>query len=532
MTEPPKVSMKSIYLNGLFKDISKVLTLMDRNPYSDTYGCFDRNYWHYKTKDFPSGMSQEFLLALAQVYCWQLEENSFYQEKKLKTFVEAGIAFARKASRRDGSADDYYPFERALGAAVFSLHAMTEACMMLGLERQDFLPFFEKRADWIMDNEESGLLANHHAIAALALWNVFLLTQKKKYQKGAEQKAAYVLNLQTDEGWYQEYEGCSPGYLTVTIDFFSQYYLKTKDKAVFESLNRAIDFFAHVQHPDGTIGGDYDSRNVAIFHPNGFENMAPYSKTAGRVANAYLAAKAKGLLAAVSDDYIFGHSLISNINAYHNCKDRDFDLLNEKQTGSSKSFFPQSGLYVLCHNDYWGIFNLQKGGVGKVYRNQELVYADAGAMVSTRHGPAVSGLMDNTTRIDLDDSGFRVSKPLIRYSQHYTTPLIFMVFRIYLFLFGPFRWSSNLIRMYLQRKMIVGKKRLPASFSRSLMIDDDRLKISSEISGARDCTFAELSAELVPIYTAVSECFQKEMLTVEKRVFTKNGEKWIHEETV
>lgn len=46
--------------------ILKLLTLMDRDPHSPTYGC-DCNFWQYKIIDFPSGMAQEFvwLLALA-----------------------------------------------------------------------------------------------------------------------------------------------------------------------------------------------------------------------------------------------------------------------------------------------------------------------------------------------------------------------------------------------------------------------------------------------------------------------------------
>ena len=41
--------------------IPKILTLQDRNAHSPTYGCFDRNYWHYKIIDFPSGMAAEFV---------------------------------------------------------------------------------------------------------------------------------------------------------------------------------------------------------------------------------------------------------------------------------------------------------------------------------------------------------------------------------------------------------------------------------------------------------------------------------------
>ena len=56
------------YADVALTQIPRVLTLQDRDPSSPTYGCFDRNYWHYRTQDFPSGMYQELALPLAQVY--------------------------------------------------------------------------------------------------------------------------------------------------------------------------------------------------------------------------------------------------------------------------------------------------------------------------------------------------------------------------------------------------------------------------------------------------------------------------------
>ena len=60
--------MNRCYLISCKDQIEKVLTLQDRNEFSNTYGCFDRNYWHYKTRDFPSAMSQEYTLVLALAY--------------------------------------------------------------------------------------------------------------------------------------------------------------------------------------------------------------------------------------------------------------------------------------------------------------------------------------------------------------------------------------------------------------------------------------------------------------------------------
>ena len=108
--------MKEQYLNSCISQLKKILTLQDRNEFSKTYGCFDRNYWHYKTRDFPSGMSQEFTLALALAYTTKFPKNTFYKNKNIFKWVLAGIDNTIKQSRSDGSLDDYYPYERALGA--------------------------------------------------------------------------------------------------------------------------------------------------------------------------------------------------------------------------------------------------------------------------------------------------------------------------------------------------------------------------------------------------------------------------------
>ncbi len=58
-------------------EIPKLLTLLDRTPTSATYGCFDRGYWHYRTSDFPSGMSQEFVLPLALAWALPIAGNPY-----------------------------------------------------------------------------------------------------------------------------------------------------------------------------------------------------------------------------------------------------------------------------------------------------------------------------------------------------------------------------------------------------------------------------------------------------------------------
>ena len=66
--EANQTANRDLFAREAIGQIPKILTLLDRNPHSPTYGCFDRNFWHYKIIDFPSGMAQEFVWPLTLAY--------------------------------------------------------------------------------------------------------------------------------------------------------------------------------------------------------------------------------------------------------------------------------------------------------------------------------------------------------------------------------------------------------------------------------------------------------------------------------
>ena len=79
-------------------------------------------------------MSQEFVLPLALAWALPIPGNPYYQAPAIRDWVAAGIRFAAGSAHRDGSCDDYYPFERASGAAAFSLYACLEAIRLTELD--------------------------------------------------------------------------------------------------------------------------------------------------------------------------------------------------------------------------------------------------------------------------------------------------------------------------------------------------------------------------------------------------------------
>ena len=86
--------------------VGKLLTLQDRNPHSPNYGCFDRNYWHYKIIDFPSGMAQEFVWPLALAFSLDLPANPYYRQPAVKGWQEAGNSFAARTAPPNASRDE------------------------------------------------------------------------------------------------------------------------------------------------------------------------------------------------------------------------------------------------------------------------------------------------------------------------------------------------------------------------------------------------------------------------------------------
>ena len=146
--------LRERYLDGLADGIARLLGAIDRNPFRPTYGCLDRQFWHYRTACFPSEMYQEGVLPLALVYSHELPGNRWRDCPRVRELALAGLRFAARSCHRDGSCDDYYPFERALGAAVFSLQAAAKAYTLLAIDDPELVTKMEKLLDMLEDNDD------------------------------------------------------------------------------------------------------------------------------------------------------------------------------------------------------------------------------------------------------------------------------------------------------------------------------------------------------------------------------------------
>lgn len=472
------IAPRDLFAREALAQIPKILTLQDRNAHSPTYGCFDRNFWHYKIIDFPSGMAAEFVWPLALAYTLPITGNAYHQQPAIKQWAAAGIRYAARSTHPDGSCDDYFPFEKAGGAAAFSMLACLETYTLLKLHDEEMLEFFAKRADWLASHHESGRLTNHQALIALCLEKAGRVFEIDRWDKLKAKRIRRVLDWQDREGWFAEYEGADPGYHTLTIGLLAQLHALTPSDELRNALSKAIRFAAQFIHPDGSFGGEYTSRNTYNFFPHGFELAGGEVPEALAINDRFLAGLGRGLGACYADDHILGHHTWSYLLAWHHF------VANRPEPAlpaEGRTHFKHAGLLIDRRGDATLYLALNKGGAFKFFRGDRLVHSDtnfSAVLRGGKHRNAVAHLVARyQTSLSADEIVINGRLGWAKTKQMTTFNLV--VLRVLMLTIG--RFFPNLVRKLLQKLLITGKKSAPFRFSRRLAWQGDKLKINDEL---------------------------------------------------
>ena len=171
-----------VYADKAIGQIPRLLSLQDRNPHSSTYGCFHRDYWLDKTSDFPDAVRQFSAHSLALVYKYEFPGNTYLGQPRILDWTAAALDYWTSIQHKDGSFDEFYPYERGwVGPTAFTTYTTVEAYNLL----VDELPpdvaervrtAVRRSAYFIAAGEsEKDDLANHHAMACLAVWKSYEL---------------------------------------------------------------------------------------------------------------------------------------------------------------------------------------------------------------------------------------------------------------------------------------------------------------------------------------------------------------------
>jgi hypothetical protein len=503
-----------LYVKLALSYVPHLVQLVDKNPYSPTYGCFDREYWHYRTLDFPCGMSQEMCLPFALLFAREYPGNKYFEWDRIRELAIAGINFAIKGSHADGSCDDYFPYEQAMGALVFSTYACTETYQVLGLQDDRMVDFFRKRGDHLEKHNETGRLSNHQAFAALAAYNIYLITGDEKYKRVAEDRVELTLSWQhKEEGWFQEYEGADPGYHTCTIDFLAKLFKKSGDESLKKPLIKAVEFAWHFMHPDGSYGGEYGSRNTYHFYPHGFEIMAPFTEKAAQINDCFLQGLATDKRYHNDDDRMCCHTVYDWLQAYDDYHPGRTESINTRD--NFIKWMPGCGIAVVKTDRYYGVSNLNKGGVTKVYSEDHCIGSDTGLVGELDTGQViVTHLMDDehVVHADPENGTFTVEGVFSYRRSKLSSPKKIIVFRIINMTVG--RFFPNLLRLLVQKLLITGKPRTTYRFKRTVRFEEERVAIADEIPQAIPLKRLSAASDATSIYVANSNVYHESTVRV------------------
>ncbi len=518
--------LRRLYADHALARVPHLLSMTDCNPYRPTYGCMDRAYWHYRTSDFPSQMYQEGVWPLALIYTVPLPGNRWHANPRIRELSIAGMRFCARSSHGDGSCDDYYPYERALGAAAFSLLAAVRAYRLLELDDTEILDWILRRATWLADHDESGRLTNHHATIALALAHVWQLTEESRFAEAADREARRVHAWQSPEGWFDEYGGADPGYQTVTIDALVKYRRLTESSWLDEPLLRAVRFAHWFLHPDGSYGGPYGSRGTRHFYPHGFELLSDSVAAAADLADGFLRSLRGGTVAYFDDDRMFVHRLGNLIEAY-----RDWSPerpVSDLPATEETKYFPRAQILIDRDGASRTVISAARGGVFTHTPRDAPAVSDAGLLVETVDGrvaasqvfcsdrkvrftirPAPEGLESvpqpenaqpgpskatpdedaSTGEVHAERACWQltVEGPLYWTRFELATPLRAVALRLGMLTVG--RWLRDHVRRFLQRRVVTGLNEAPIALSRRITRIDGR-------SGEAGCLRVEDTIEL------------------------------------
>jgi hypothetical protein len=473
-----------------------LLGAQHRDPYAPTCGCFDRRYWGWKLADFPDATLQRGVLPLS----WLLArfEPDDPAGVTVAQAVRAGLLFAARIQHRDGSFDQAFPHEHSFGATAFLLHPLLAAYRAVRGRASDaeactIDAMLRRAADFLCTGGEThATISNHLAGAALALVSCGTFLSEARYHQRAAALLGQVLDSQSDEGWFPEYDGADPGYQTLCVHYLAQIHKAAPDARLRTALDRAVEFLAWFAHPDGTFGGEYGSRRTAICYPGGFALLAGEIPLARSLVRFAASATCDGRTVTPFD--VDMGNLSPLLESWVTALAVDWpDGARESlpcERASVARDFQAAGLFVRGTSRYYAIVGSRNGGVLKVFDKTtgHIAWDDGGYVGQLANGCLVTSQAPcDDARAEQGDCQLVVSTRFVRMDHRTPTPIAIGLLRAW----GILGMWNTALREWtkgrLVRLLITGRRAVPLRLTRTIEFGpatvrvDDRLTADGRI---------------------------------------------------
>lgn len=467
------------YIDFVNIHMPMVLSSVDRDEDSKTYGSCDRNYWHLKIRDFSSAILQQTCLTLALAYLIDFDGNICYQKEEVRKWSVAALSYMGKIQLKDGSFNEYYPNEHGFPPTAFNLYAGCMTYLLLGVDDKKILNSLIKAAQWLSCHDETK--AFNQEVAALAgLALLKKITGVCDFDKNIEDKVNILLSVYCSEGWFPEQGGADIGYSSVALDMLIEYYEATGDERMVKPLLGMVDFLSAFVHPDGTIGGEYGSRNTIYFMPNGLEGYIRNGLDSGGVA-AWMVRmlyepsnSLDDFMLAVDERYLSHYVMHSYLRAIGKYIKR---TVSKDAYKFESRCYPTAGLFTYAISDCYVICGASKGGLIKIYKNDKELFWDCGYRIHLGPGRTAATNWLDKYSITKNKNEISISGSFHLVKQKLQKPIYHLGLRILAKLIG------GKLNKLIKRLTIFQKSEYPASFKRLIRFFDDKVIIEDWIDG-------------------------------------------------
>jgi hypothetical protein len=472
----------NIYLKSVLHQVPRLLTQLNRNCHSKSYGSFDRNYWHYKTNDISCARFQEAGKVLALLYVTKFKNNIYYQSHQIEAYLNACLNFTAKIQNSDGSYNEWYINEGSYVCSSFVSEAIADILILLGRKKiknyNKIITSLKKTAKWLCSNEELSVI-NQYAGSILALRKIYRLTKDKNLLFYESKKLKKILDLQNlNEGWWPEYGGPDIGYLSVTIDYLSEYYNISKSNKLLRPLKLACNYIQNFLQPNFSAGGHYMSRNTEYLHPAGFARLFKKVSSAKKILNFCSLALEKeiGVIPKNLDDrylcYILSSWLKTGV------------ILKSQSRFSNKILFSRINNYfsnsqIISYKNGKTIFNcnLKKGG-SFIYFVNNKYYSDSGLKINYRNNLYSTGVINKNLIIRNNTNYYSCKGCFSKINDQTMHTNLMIVFKLFQLIFGKLNFVQKFLKLFLRNKLIIfNQTKKNFFFKRTIIIKKKYIKI-------------------------------------------------------
>lgn len=542
--------IKSALKKNIYDRSTYLFTLVDKSPESKTYGCFDRQFWQYKIKDFPSGMSQEAIYPVALAL-----QNNIYgsitnkSKNNIYEIIENGIKFSLLNQNKNGSVDDYYPFEQASGATAFTTFAILSTIEInQNLIRDEFIYLLKKRIQWLAINFESGKLSNHEALISLVLAKAAKIFNDDFYYFSSLKRLKRLISWRNEEGWFEEYNGLDIGYETLTFSciFDLKNFLNEEKDLLDNLINAQAKIIFDSIEPDGSLGGELYSRGTWNCFAHGILNYALQNKNQNQINKSIKLLESRFLLDPyqINDDYIIQHHLWSDILTYKVLEDcslseiyrekEDFYFFDENKESIQLNFYPNSGHLWIKHGTATTHVSIKMGGLFRLYKDKNFIFQDTQNALKIKNKIYIANILNNEINFKwINDQELEIEGYMVKSNSKLMSTTKLIILRLIMLTIGKF--FPNLIRQGLQKILIEKKINHKRKFTRVFKFTSNELTVydyyrifkgEKNFIKSIETTFSTyrhviMSRLFHPYFFSLTEPNQKQIIFKENHLFIK-----------